>query len=206
MPMKRLLAFLPVAAAALSLGGCISQQQQKNNKAAYNALPAEFRAQVKECEKEYRLNSVPGTPEREAECVHKAQSKVAVLEAALRKSTHEAIVEENAYKHHLTPAREEGKEAGEAGAKAGQEAAATEPKASSAEVARENEATKKVAEEQCGRQLADGEVEQVANGGGCPKESIKQWNAKHPISAAELAKKNAGCGPAGFDRENDECR
>ena len=92
--MRRFLLFVASGAVALSLGGCVSQQQQTNNKAAYNAFPAEFRAQVTECEKEVSLNSEPQSPEREAECVHKAQSKVAVLETALHKSTHEAIAEE----------------------------------------------------------------------------------------------------------------
>jgi flagellar biosynthesis GTPase FlhF len=37
-------------------------------------------------------------------------------------------------------------------------------------------------------------------------QKVRQWNAAHPISAAKLAKLNAECGAAGYDRERDECR
>jgi hypothetical protein len=37
-------------------------------------------------------------------------------------------------------------------------------------------------------------------------QKVRQWNAAHPINAVELAKLNAECGAAGYDRERDECR
>jgi hypothetical protein len=97
--MRRVTSILVFSVVVISLGGCVSQQHQQSNKAAYNALPAEFRSQVRECEKEYRLNSVPGSAEREVECVREAQGKVAewkhVMSMPMSKEAKEAVEAEH---------------------------------------------------------------------------------------------------------------
>jgi hypothetical protein len=166
--MKRIISILVVFVVALSLGGCVSQQQQQNDKAAYNALPAEFRSEVKECDREYRQNSIPGSAEREAECLHEAQGQVAER------------------KH--VPAMPMSKEAREA-------VEAEHPALAKAE---QKQHTAEGKEHQTNSPTPETEQQQL--------QKVQQWNAAHPISAAKLAKLNAECGAAGYDRERDECR
>lgn|GEM_PF-4923738 len=173
---------------ALGLAGCGSgaatKAGPKENSEVFTACSL---AGEKECSKKAQEAEKPATPAEKAasEAGFRAYAacKAAEESACIRKG---AEAEASKQAAQLEVAKEAGEAEAEAEArhpeptsKAIQESASTAAEQANAAhpewygrksaVEEENNATRKSAEEQCGQHLSDGQVEQVADGGGCPR-------------------------------------